>query len=112
MEDSMILVFRTACSLIFIAVTTSTLISVYYSRKNGKEPGAVGFSENFKEALFVSGVAFKVLVVMVPFLCIGCLLLFFFTYFRIEAIILLVACIQIPVIFFCLSKNSSWSERW
>jgi len=104
MEDIMILVFRTACRLIFIAITTSTLISVYYSKKNGKESGVVDLSENFKEALVVSGVAFKVLVVMVPFLCIGCLLLFLVTHFKVEAIILLAACIQIPIIYFALQK--------
>ena len=104
MEDILILAFRTASRLILLAVTISTLISVYYSMKNGKEPKAVDFSENLKEALLTTEVAFKVLVIMVPFLCIGCLLLFFATYFKVEALMLFAACIQVPTVFYALQK--------
>ena len=107
MEDIMILVFRIASGLIFIFVTITTLVSVYYSRKNGKEPEAVDLSENSREALLVSEVAFKVLVVMVPFFCIGCLLLFFVTLFKVEAMMLFAACIQIPIVFYALQKIRS-----
>jgi len=100
----MIHVFRITGSFILIAVTISTLISVYCSRKNGKEPEAVDFSENFKEAFLTTEVAFKVLTIVVPFLCTGCLLLFFITHFKIEALMLFAACIQIPIVFSALQK--------
>jgi Na+/H+ antiporter NhaD/arsenite permease-like protein len=106
MEDIMVLIFRIACRLIFILVTITTLISVYHSRKNEKEQGAEDLSENSKEALLVSEVAFKVLVVMVPFLCIGCVLLFFVTRFKTEAVLLFAACMQIPIVFYALQKIS------
>lgn len=100
----MIHVFRITSRFILIAVTISTWISVYCSRKNRKEPEAVDFSENLKEALLTTEIAFKVLTIMVPFLCIGCLLLFFVTHLRIEALMLFAACIQIPIIFSALQK--------
>ena len=57
-----------------------------------------------REALVVSEVALKVLVVMVPFFCIGCLLLFFVTFFKVEGMMLFAAYIQIPIIFYTLPK--------
>jgi hypothetical protein len=90
---------------VFILVTLATLVMIYYFH-TGKIEKTCSANPNDKEKVEILFYAFKLYMVILPFILLGFLyMIFILNRFKYELILLFLTLIQSPIIYYILKKS-------